>query len=78
MKEINKLHKRATLRRGELRTYLEREDLTSLLGPESPIPHMHPKTRLSTIRSHQRILEDKYGFYNDCVEELPGLRRNDS
>ena len=67
---LTKLYKRVGQRRTELKKHLESQELTHLLEPEPAIASMRPKTRLSSLKSQQKLLTDKYKFYSDAVQEI--------
>ncbi len=67
---IHKLHKQLETRRGDLRTYISREDVKEAAAPLSDQSITRPKTRQSTVNSHGRVIKVKYTSYSKTLSDI--------
>ncbi len=67
---IHKLHKQLETRRGDLRTYISREDVKDAAAPLSDQSITRPKTRQSTVNSHGRVIKVKYTSYTKTLTDI--------
>ncbi len=67
---IHKLHKQLETRRGDLRTYISREDVKDAAAPLSDQSITRPKTRQSTVNSHGRVIKVKYTSYTNTLSDI--------